>query len=162
MAQRAATTVAECSLTLYLDSRSVSPLRLRWVKSVCVSTCNLPPAHLAERPGLLRATTVTRGWNEHRIRVSTRSWSWRRKFSRRSCRNSNSQPFDHEFGALTNKLSRKPLNNSREKPVEWPPCLAHKLKAQQHSEKLVDYEQNVRNKYIIKRRRSIPRLLVEG
>ena len=111
--------------------------------------------------GLLRAT---REWNGHWIRLSTQSWLWRRKFSRRSCRNSNSQPFDHEFGALNNKLSRKPLKNknSREKPVEWPPCLAHKLKAQQHSEKLVDYEQNVRNKYIIKRRRSIPRLLVEG
>ena len=58
--------------------------------------------------GLLRAIAVTRGWNGHRIRVSTQSWLWRRKFSRRSCRDSNSQPFDHESGALTNKLSRLP------------------------------------------------------
>ena len=31
---------------------------------------------------------------------------WRRKFSRCSCRDSNSQSSDHESGALTNKLSR--------------------------------------------------------
>ena len=57
-------------------------------------------------------TVVTRGWDGHRIRVSTESLVRRRKFSRRSCRDSNSQPFDHESGALTNKLSRL-LNESR-------------------------------------------------
>ena len=31
--------------------------------------------------GLLRATAVTREWNRHRIRVSTQSRLWRRKFS---------------------------------------------------------------------------------
>ena len=31
-----------------LDSGIVSPLRLRLVKGVCVFTCNLPPALLAE------------------------------------------------------------------------------------------------------------------
>ena len=31
-----------------------------------------------------------------------------REFSRRSCWDSNSQPFDHESAALTNKLSRLP------------------------------------------------------
>ena len=64
MAQRAETTVAECSLTnsvwarfrigshtLCLDSGIHSPLWLRWVKGVCVSRCNLPPALLAEWPG---------------------------------------------------------------------------------------------------------------
>ena len=55
--------------------------------------------------GLLRTTAVTRGWNGHRIRVSTQSKLWRRKFSRRD---SNSQPFDHESGAVTSKLSRLP------------------------------------------------------
>ena len=35
-------------------------------------------------------------------------WLRSRKFSRRSCQNSNLQPFDHESGALTNKLSRLP------------------------------------------------------
>ena len=35
-----------------------------------------------------------------------------KKFSRRSCRDSNSQPFDHESGALTNKLLRLLHRNS--------------------------------------------------
>ena len=61
-------------------------------------TCHL---HFRQNDrGFLRATAVTRGWNGHRIRVSTQSYLWRRKFSRRSCRDSNSQPFDHECGAL--------------------------------------------------------------
>ena len=60
--------------------------------------------------GILRATAVTRGWNGHQ-RVSTQSWLWRRKFSCRSCRDSNSQPFDHESGALTNQLSRLPTKD---------------------------------------------------
>ena len=59
--------------------------------------------------GLLRATAATCGRNGHRIRVSTQSWHWRRKFPRRSCRDLNWQSFDHEYGALTNKLSRLPL-----------------------------------------------------
>ena len=54
--------------------------------------------------GLLRATAVTRGWNGHRIRVSTQSELWRIKFSRRFCWDSNSKPFDHECGALTTEL----------------------------------------------------------
>ena len=65
-------------------------------------TCQL---HLWQNDrGLLRATAVTRGWNGHRIRVSTQSYLWRRKFSRRTCRDSNSQPFDHESGALTTRF----------------------------------------------------------
>ena len=59
-----------------------------------------------DRGLFLRATAVTRLWSGHRIRVSIQSWLRRRKFSRRSCWDSNSQPFDHESGALTNKLSR--------------------------------------------------------
>ena len=76
---------------LCLDSGIVSPLRLHWVKGVCVFrwTCHL---HFWQNGScLLRATARTRGWNGHRIRVSTQSWLWRRKFSRRSCRDSNSQ-----------------------------------------------------------------------
>ena len=38
-------------LTLCLDSGIVSPVRLRWVKDVCVLWCNLPPALLAEWTG---------------------------------------------------------------------------------------------------------------
>ena len=55
--------------------------------------------------GLLRATAVTRGWNGYRIRVSTESWPWRRKFSRRSSRDSNPRPFDRESSALSTELS---------------------------------------------------------
>ena len=37
--------------------------------------------------------------------MSSRKVNPQRKFSRRSCRTLNSQPFDHESGDLTNKLS---------------------------------------------------------
>jgi len=39
------------------------------------------------------------------IRVSTESRPWRRKFSRRSSRDLNPRPFNHESGALTTELS---------------------------------------------------------
>ena len=58
---------------------------------------------------LLRATAVTRGWNGHRNKVSTESRPRRRKFSRRSCRDSNPRPFSYESGALTTELSPPPL-----------------------------------------------------
>ena len=58
--------------------------------------------------GLLHATAVTWGWNEHRIRVSTQSWLWRRTFSCCCCQDSNMQPFTHKSGARTNKLTRLP------------------------------------------------------
>ena len=50
-------------------------------------TCNL---HFWQNDqGLLHATAVTRGWSGHWLRVSTQSYFWKRKFSHRSCRNSN-------------------------------------------------------------------------
>ena len=75
--------------------------------SACLGvTCHL---HFWQNDrGLLRATAVTREWNGHRIIVSTQRKCKRTKFSRRSCWDSNSQPFNHESGALTNKLSRLP------------------------------------------------------
>ena len=57
---------------------------------------------------LLHAIAVTRGWNDIEIRVSTESRPWRRKFPRRSCRDSNTRPFNHESGALTTELSTHP------------------------------------------------------
>ena len=68
--------------------------------------CNLPPALLADCLGSFTCHWGNRGWNGHRIRISTQSWLWRRKFSHRSCQDSNSLPFDHKSHALTNKLSR--------------------------------------------------------
>ena len=61
---------------------------------------------------LLCATVITRGgWNRHRIRVSTQSWLWRRKFSPHSCHDPNSQPSNHKPGTLTNKLSQYAFSN---------------------------------------------------
>ena len=56
--------------------------------------------------GLLRATEVTRGWNGHRIGVSTQNYLWRRKISRRSCRDSDSQKFRSRVRRSTNTLFR--------------------------------------------------------
>ena len=46
------------------------------------------------------------------IRVSTESRPWRRKFSRRSSRDSNPRPFNHESGALTTELSPPPIRSA--------------------------------------------------
>ena len=58
---------------------------------------------------LLGATAVTRGGGmDTEIRVSIESQPWRRKFSRRSSRDLNPWPFNHESGALTTELSHPP------------------------------------------------------
>ena len=57
----------------------VSLLRLRRVKSVCVLRSNLPPALLAEWPGVIYCGN--KGWNGHRIIDSTRSLIWREQIS---------------------------------------------------------------------------------
>ena len=88
--------------TLCLDSGIVSPLRLHWVKGVCMFRCNLPPALLAEQPGSLTCHCSNTGWDRHQIRFSTE-----RNISRRD---SNSQPFNHESGVLPSELSRSPFD----------------------------------------------------
>ena len=51
---------------------------------------------------LLRATAVTQAVERiPKMRVSTESWPWRRKFARCSCRDSNPGPSDHESAVLT-------------------------------------------------------------
>ena len=107
------TTVAECSLlscvrarfrigshTIYLDSGTVSPLRLRWVKGACKFRCNLPPALLAERPGSFTCHCGNTGVKRTPNKSQHTKLTLRRKFSPRFCRDSNSQPFDHESGVL--------------------------------------------------------------
>ena len=42
-------------------------------------SCNLPPAHLAEWQGLLRATAVTRGWNGYRNKSQHRKLTLAKK-----------------------------------------------------------------------------------
>ena len=62
----------------------------------------------------LAVTAVTWGWNG----VSTESWPWRRKFSCRSRRDSNPQPFNHESSALTTELSLPPVKTFSCSPKE--------------------------------------------
>ena len=86
--------------TLCLDSGIVSPLRLHWVKGVCMFRCNLPPALLAEWPGSLMCHCGNTGVEQTLNKVSTQSWLRKKKFSCRSCWDSSSQPSDHKSGAL--------------------------------------------------------------
>ena len=58
---------------------------------------------------LLHGTTVTREWNGYRNKRQYREMTLEKKFSRRSCRNSNQGPFDHESGALITELSLLPI-----------------------------------------------------
>ena len=55
------------------------------------------------------------GGTDTEIRVSTESRPWRRKFSRRSSRDSNTRPFNHESGALTTEPSLLPISQLRTK-----------------------------------------------
>ena len=73
----------------------------------------------------LRATVVTRGGTGTEIRVSTESRPWRRKFSRRSSRDSNPRPFNHESGALTTELSPPPqiINKRSFEPFTCLDCI---------------------------------------
>jgi len=65
-------------------------------------SCNLPSALLAEWPGSFTCYCGNMGGGTNtKIRVSTESWPWRRKFSCHSSRDLNLQPFNHESGALT-------------------------------------------------------------
>ena len=120
MAQWTETTVTECSLTSCVWARfrigfHTMPGQRQSAYSdfvgsrmyACLGvTCHL---HFWQNDrGLLLADAVTRGWNGHRIRVSTQSWLLRRKFSCRSCWDLNSQPFNHKSSALTNKQTQLP------------------------------------------------------
>ena len=78
-------------------------------RKVCLAvTCHL---HFWQNDrDLPHAAAVTRGWNGYRNEsISTESRPRRRKFSRRSCRDSNPRPSNHESGALTTELSPIPL-----------------------------------------------------
>ena len=60
---------------------------IRKVYACLTVTCHL---HFWQNDrDLLRATAVTWGWTDTKIRVSTESQPWRRKFSHHSCRCSN-------------------------------------------------------------------------
>ena len=74
-----------------------------------VNSCK--STYVAESPGSFTCYCGnTGGGTDTEIRVSTESWPWRRRFSRRSCRDSNPRPFNHDSGALTTELF--PLPNT--------------------------------------------------
>ena len=76
---------------------------IRKVDACLAVTCHL---HFWQNDrDLLRANAVTGGGTDTEIRVSTESRPWRRKFCRRSSRDSNPRPFNLESGGLTTELS---------------------------------------------------------
>ena len=82
-------------------------IHIRKVYACLAVTCHLH--FLAEWPGFFTCYCGnTGGGTDTEIRVSTESRPWRRKFSRRSSRDSNPRPFNHESGALTTELSPPP------------------------------------------------------
>ena len=58
---------------------------------------------------LLRVTAVTLGWNGYRNKSQHRKLTPEKKFSSRSCGDSNPGPLDHESSALTSELSPLPI-----------------------------------------------------
>ena len=78
---------------------------IRKVYACLAVTCHL--RFCQNDRGLLRATAVTRGWNGYRNKSQHRKLI---KFSRRSSRDSNPRPFNHESGALTIELSPLPCS----------------------------------------------------
>ena len=68
--------------------------------SVRVSSCNLPPALLAEWPGSFYVQLWShRGGTNTEITVSAESWPWRIFLSCCFCQDLKQQPFDRESGA---------------------------------------------------------------
>ena len=86
---------------------------IRKVYACLVVTCHL--RFWQNDRGLLRATAVTRGWNGYRNKSQHRKLPLEKKFSRRSSRDSNPRPFNHESGALTTELFPSPQQNNRTK-----------------------------------------------
>ena len=66
---------------------------------------------------LLCATAVTWGWKGYRNKSQHSKLTLRRKFSSRSCRDSNPRPFNHESGALTSELSMPPCEKGALRPT---------------------------------------------
>ena len=86
-------------------SALVNPLRFCWVKGVCLFRFNLPPAVLAEWSGSFTYHCGNTGVERKPNKSQHTRLTLEKNFSRRSCRDSNWHPFDHESGALTNKLT---------------------------------------------------------
>ena len=93
--------------TMHKFTVSLYSSRIRRVPVCLAVTCHL---HLWQNDrDLLRATAVTRGWNLYRNKSQHRKLTPEKKIiSRRSCRDSNPKPFDHEPGAVTTELPQLP------------------------------------------------------
>ena len=94
-------TIQPCTMSLHAHSHT------RKVHACLAVTCHL---HFRQNDQyLLRATAVTRGCNGYRTKESAQKVDpGEAKFSRRSCRDSNPRPFNHESGTLTAELSPLP------------------------------------------------------
>ena len=76
---------------------------IRKVYACLAVTCHL---HFWQNDrDLLCATVVTRRWNGYRNKSQHRKSTLEKKLSRRSSRDSNPRPFNHESSALTTELS---------------------------------------------------------
>ena len=105
-------TAAVSALSLYTIqsctmSRHLMQNRVRRVHACLAVNCHL---HFWQNDrDLLPATAVTQGWSEYRNKSQHRKVTLDlKKFSRRSCRDSNPRPFHDESGALTTQLSPLP------------------------------------------------------
>ena len=87
-------TIQPCTM-----SRHFMHSYIRKMNACLVVTCH--PHFWQNDRDLLRATAVTRGWDVHRNKSQHRKLTLEKKFSRRSCRDSNLRPFDQEPGTLT-------------------------------------------------------------
>ena len=73
--------------TLLVQHSQLTPTSLGHLNRVCVFSCYLPPALLAEWLGVFNVLLrITGGRTNTEIRASTENWLWRIKFHRRSCR----------------------------------------------------------------------------
>ena len=70
--------------------------------------CNLPPALSAEWPGSFTCHCGNTGVEQTPNNSQHTKLTLEKKFFCRSCQDSNSQPFNHKSGTLTNKLSQLP------------------------------------------------------
>ena len=88
---------------------------IRKVYACLAVTCHL---HFWQNDrDFLRATVVTRGWNGYRNKSQHRKSTLEKKISRRSSRDSNPRPFNHESGALTTELSPPQPHASSHGPI---------------------------------------------
>ena len=88
---------------------------------VCVFSWNLSPPVLAEWLRSFTCYCSNMRSNRYKIRVSTESWPWRRKFCHCSCWDSNLRSFNHESSIIPLNYSHFPLDPKlyQDLPLLW-------------------------------------------